>query len=506
MDLRLSAPQTFTLFSSVRNPEDVIDAEFSLIHSQLIKTFCKEASSTDPVIQIRNKLRLSGLKALESLCEANFFVEGNKIDDSLEPVLRAILINLNSDKTHDAASASPSLLPSLSAGAGNVEVSQESLKQIAEKCLVGICKSSNAVTLKPLVAILFKILESNNQLEEPTLGWDMLSIVISSSESQYHFVIISYVLELIDSETNLVQKTTLIKILQQLIMDQRLAGLTIPELLDTFVKHLVESTINGAKETTELTAMQVACTEAIGSLAAHLAYPNQINEILSFLVNRAQFEKKSSRLEKHEQTLLFFILLSLVSTIKNNGVGSGADEVSTRGPLAYNIFVSLLTHFYSPMQEIRLQLYYLLSSAVNACRNDPKSGVSKLEFQEALRLGLSEYALSPTNQPLDYVLLGNLLCNSLTANSPLELGYAVPLLFYLQKQTTESAVLSAAQKRALASCILEYFAVASKYVGMPQVAAFVESTKQSRIDARQWCPAIMLTDDSVEALRHKSFA
>lgn len=79
---------------------------------------------------------------------------------------------------------------------------------------------------------------------------------------------ITYVLERLSNEKRIPIKTTLVKIIRYLILAEKLAGLTIPELLDTFASHLKSSALLvmplGSKDSVELMAMEVSLTKAIG--------------------------------------------------------------------------------------------------------------------------------------------------------------------------------------------------------------------------------------------------
>ena len=77
------------------------------------------------------------------------------------------------------------------------------------------------------------------------------------------------VLDKIANESRIPVKTTLVKIIRYLILAEKLAGVTSPELLETFAYHLKQSAQVIApvdsKENIDLLAMQVAFTKAIGS-------------------------------------------------------------------------------------------------------------------------------------------------------------------------------------------------------------------------------------------------
>ena len=128
-----------------------------------------------------------------------------------------------------------------------------------------ILKNINAFTLKGLITTSFKLLESSKRLDSFAFLTEFVPLIIANSEPQYHFVVISYALERLDSESNLLVRTTFVYMLNYLIATGTLAGLTIPELLDTFSKILLDSTKSTVGEESERSAFQYALTQAIGN-------------------------------------------------------------------------------------------------------------------------------------------------------------------------------------------------------------------------------------------------
>jgi hypothetical protein len=126
-------------------------------------------------------------------------------------------------------------------------------------------KNINAATLKGLIASALKILESSSRLDSFSFLAEFVPLIIANSEPQYHFVVISYALEKLESESSLLVRTTFVYMLNYLISTGTLAGLTIPELLDTFSKKLLDSTISVVGEESDRFAFQQALTQAIGN-------------------------------------------------------------------------------------------------------------------------------------------------------------------------------------------------------------------------------------------------
>ncbi len=54
--------------------------------------------------------------------------------------------------------------------------------EISVSCIMGLLKNTNAVTLKGVISLVFTILDSANQLDEPGFALYLLSIFLSGAE------------------------------------------------------------------------------------------------------------------------------------------------------------------------------------------------------------------------------------------------------------------------------------------------------------------------------------
>lgn len=63
-------------------------------------------------------------------------------------------------------------------------ISKQNSGEIAIDCLVGLLKNSNAVALKGVLSLIFTILDSSNQLDDPNFSLHLLSILVSNTEVQ----------------------------------------------------------------------------------------------------------------------------------------------------------------------------------------------------------------------------------------------------------------------------------------------------------------------------------
>jgi hypothetical protein len=255
--------------------------------------------------------------------------------------------------------------------AGTCPVTENELADTAEQCLADIFQNTNALTLKSIFTSLIDILDNSKHLETCQFLLEILPILISNAQSQYHFVIVSFVLEKIDSESRVAPKTTFISALSYLVSSGRLAGLTIPELLEVCVKHLKITSSNVDLSAPQKEPMHLALIQAIGSLATHLAYPEQINEIISFLVNKVA--KEASVSSPNSFLFLKSILDALGEVItKINYVPVGRSLSILPSKLSYSLLIPLITTLHSSNIEVRLSLYNLISQSLMVNRYDRK--------------------------------------------------------------------------------------------------------------------------------------
>lgn len=517
------AIETFILFTKIRNPEDAIDTEFSITHNGVVMKLCQEAVKVHSSgIDDQIKWRYHALNALEALCEFNYFVDGSKIDSTISTVLEAILKNIiyvesprPGGRSPDTSTSVPSMIPTQITPNGVVsstespKLTEVDLSKLAVKCLKGIVRNCNALTFRSLQISIMKILDSANQLEDAAASLFLFPLLISSSETQYHFVVITYVLDRLASETRVPVKTTLIKIISYLILAEKLAGLTIPELLDIFVSHLNESSKLvmplGSKQSDELVAMQVSLTKAIGCLAAHLAYPNQINEIIGFLVNRIQFDRQVLKLTTVQENYLVYVLMGLGEVMKlkdsKSRTSSRARQSFVPATVGYNLLIPLLVYFESSSLDVRVELCKVCNAVVNAGRVAGRQEAFQ-EFINALLSAICVYGSNQHCKPVDFVLLGMMMCNILSVNSPVALGSLIPVIFFLQKLSSK---FQESHQRALATISVEFLLWAANLLSSAEFGAFMDQIKKNRILLNEWCPRLDFTEEAVDILRPLSF-
>ena len=267
---------------------------------KLLTVFCKASNQSND-----HRQQISGLRALETLSSKNYFVQGTISIEKLEVVLEAVIQNFQpqlSPATTEPRMGDASIVDQL--------ITVEDLMLISQQCLQGIFRNTNASTLKQLFELSLKIIDKKNGFEDCALFISILKGILSASPAQYHFTVVKSLWDRLDIETREVSSTTLVSGLRSLMSIRSLAGMTVPELLDNSFKQLEKIIEAGC--TAENTT-RVALVEAIGSLAIHTAYPNQVNEIFGYLLNKAELWYSAK--ESANPLMMISILESMESVL-----------------------------------------------------------------------------------------------------------------------------------------------------------------------------------------------
>ncbi|KAJ3272950.1 Protein EFR3 B [Terramyces sp. JEL0728] len=511
-DLVLLATNTFILFSSVRTNEENIDPEFNILHNQLIKKFCAEATRETAISVEKNKSRLSGLKALEALCDTSYFNELSHIESSMDNVFTAIFTNLDLNTKRDSGLSNhfpkmgelkPNPLDKRQSITDQL-ITDDELKQTAERCLISIFKKSNATTIKPLITCTN--LDQLKYWENSLYVQRLVQMVAHNCETQYHYAIVSQLLDRLENEGNVMIKSTIVNVLGTLFSDGFLGGLTIPELLDTLIKHMQGVTLQQKTDLSGRRLFQTGIVSTIGNLSQNIAYPNQANEMVSFLVNRMQRDHSYGSFSPTDNELVLCLLECIGAVMEKYGNTNSSQKRSSVLPttLSYHIFTAIVPFLESKSSEVRLVLYSIFLRAVQYVRLVSKTDQYRNEFLEMIRRNIYILALSPNNTPVDFVIFGNLL-NAMTAvDFNATFGKSSSLLFNIQQKMAEAGI-SLSQRRALASITVELllsFADLSSNTGL---TTYMTNIKNLRLEKQQWSPGIELSEKAIPALKDRQF-
>nr|KAJ3422072.1 hypothetical protein HK105_001325 [Polyrhizophydium stewartii] len=531
-DLVMQATSIFILFSSHHNHQNVIDSEFAAIYSQLIEKFCNEAAYETSDATLQHKTRLSGLKALEAVCGSDSFVLSPNLVPYSKKIIPAVLANMGPSKPRPESTelATPSMYTKRRSITDHL-ITDDELKHSAKVCISGLFGQANVTNLKEFLLSTSKFLDEKSLWSSSVYTLEvvravthvvqvgfrprprialLLLICLAFVQSQYHYVILSLMLERLEFETKPEIKTTVIRVLTFLISDgEGISGLTIPELLETFARHLRSSVEKPATDDQmQLHAharLQQALVEAIGSLAFHLAYPNQINDILSFLVNRLIAEHGSV-----EASILLLRALDQVMIVYTRRFTSSETKRLSIIPanISFELVTPTLVLMSHPSADARLPyfpfLYKALGLAVPA--RDDRDSHGLVALHSSLWRVLYDSSLNPSHNPADFVIVGMLATRMLQFMPVEDLFVSVPIFMRLQDHVIEGRVASPEQQRAIGSLVVEYFIHVAMFLSNSELLAYTQSVKQTRLDGHEWSPGFELTCEAIDTLHTRTFS
>ncbi|KAJ3085555.1 hypothetical protein HK102_014058 [Quaeritorhiza haematococci] len=595
-DIVMLATTTFVVFSGYHNHESAADKEFTDLYDHLVARFCLFSVYETSNHLMRHKMRLSGLKALHGMASNETFLLDQHCSIYVQQMVPSAVENfkeLTSLPHPSTKDSSPRAVGSPRHSIADELITPAELGHIAESCLQELCKKTNATTLKMVLAPLLNFFDVNGHWShQKKLVLHVIKSVCAAVQPQYRYVLVSSILErLNDADFSSVKsrKTTLIKTLTHLIASSgATVSLTILELLDTLVKNLlvsVKSTASVAVSTAaamvvvetasavsaggagapldkasieEDLIVQDALVDSIGSLATHVHYPEQVNDILSYLVNRMFVSDPLTsisesagppdgtlklagvdKLTVETRKALLRCLAQVVhvrlqqchhddSHATNDGSNSSASETTdkttttrsthasnaskrssiVKSPIPYELVVPLLKFFLDENPDVRVQfqafLYKLLSLEIaEAGMGLPL--VDSGKFCAKMNRYLYEYALSPINNPSDYAAIGTIFNLSLRRFFRREFVSTLPLMWKFESLVKEGKVPSASRQRALGNVVVEYLATAGEAFDITELKEYAAKLKQDRIDAQQWSPNLELSFDGIAKIHGKSF-
>lgn len=152
----LQATDTFVLFNRYYNHESVVDDELKRLYLALVTEF--HAESTKPVHLSRqdhrfdslHRPRLSGLKALESLCDKDLFLKRPDLGEFIDLMMAAFLYNIN-----DSSLATSDIAPCESSQANSA--AESDLTKISMQCISKIFAGASANNMALILAAFYRL-------------------------------------------------------------------------------------------------------------------------------------------------------------------------------------------------------------------------------------------------------------------------------------------------------------------------------------------------------------
>ncbi|KAJ3053762.1 hypothetical protein HK097_003447 [Rhizophlyctis rosea] len=528
-DLVIQGTTTFVLFSSFHDHETAVDTEFTAIYSDLLKKFCTLASYETADVALQHKSRLSGLKAIQAVAASESFLSNPNAESYVERMLPAALINIRDPlRRQPASKAGHKSTPSIHSQRQSITdelITDRGLESTADAVLKELFTKSSVGSSKLQWNMITKYLDDQNEWESTTYVTHIVRIVASAVQAQQRYIVMGSIIDRLNDEKfegSPAAKTSLIQSLTHLITyGGGSVGLTVLELLETLVSHLQRSakrTAAGGEQANDKDelAIQSSLIESIGSLSVHMAYPDQINDIVAFIANRLKLDLGTSEEQADavmkEIRRLHLRALGAVVVTRETQLANGAlarRSSMLRTPVSYELLAPMLQFLSDDDSDLRINFYSFfhglmtLESMEAAGTTTPSS---TLKFCAVLHRRLFEFALAPHTNPADFVIIGNLFVASLKRYLIDELVRVTPIIFKLQGLAIEGAVPTPSRQRAVGNIVVEFFVAAGDYLGNDELSKYAAEVRAGRIERHEWSPDVELKHQAIATLGKRTFS
>ncbi|KAI8848168.1 hypothetical protein BC829DRAFT_490199 [Chytridium lagenaria] len=398
-----------------------------------------------------------------------------------------------------------------------VEHSAEaSLRDLVSRC-------TSATTLRTILDHIFRYLDDHGEWASAPYVVHVVRCVSGAAQPQHRYVLLSRVLELLDEERftqtqGVSVKITLVRSLGMVVASAGgTVGLAVMELVDALIRQLVASVSAAqaflpAREEGVKPGLWVALVKAVSGLSVNIEYPDQMNDILSFVVLvgviLARYDAVvGTSLDQAENA--------------GNGLGPGGNTGSI-GRATDAISLSLLLPILDLLDDVDPDIRvtacgpYLgfmgalptASGAVSV--RSINSGVASIgmEFVRGVhgkvfgRLGAWGVEGVREPVPAEYLVLGNLVAVMQRRFFAEAVVVAIPMVFKLQALALDAVDASPSHRRATSNLVLEHLLSVSRSHSLTTLIDTLVRLRDQRIEAGEWYLPASTSAISSPSLHH----
>ncbi|KAI9357329.1 hypothetical protein DFJ73DRAFT_758331 [Zopfochytrium polystomum] len=294
-DLMLGATNVFVVFNSLLSHESAVDGEFLNLYENLIVRFSKCCTYQTRDSLFEKKMHIAGLRAIKAVTASEAFLSSPHLSFYVKAIVPAILSNLREGRSSIHKSSEkdeqPELAPAMPHRVSIADelFSEEQVEDSAEASLRQLFTDTNASNLKIVLTPLLSYFDSSEEWKSPTLVLHVVQILISAVQPQYHYYILSAILERLNDVSISEDVNAKLALVQSLIFiivyGSGTIGIAAVELVDTILNLILSG--SKLKDDVDFSLPYISnLVDAVGALAVHMDYPTQFNDILSFLANR----------------------------------------------------------------------------------------------------------------------------------------------------------------------------------------------------------------------------
>ncbi|KAJ3221493.1 membrane anchoring protein efr3a, partial [Chytriomyces hyalinus] len=502
-DLMLDATSTFVMFNNLFTHDTIIDVELTALYSKLVYKFCAQCTYVTADSVLQKKLHLSGLRAIQSITNSDTFLVNPRAPEYVSKIIPALLSNLHEEKR--IRSNSPTSQPAPSAshakrrGEGHTPtapmrkhsitdglITNPLLNHSALESLSNLLSKTNAQNLRFVIAPVWTYMDRMGEWSQRAHVVFLVDAIVKAVAPQHRYVVLGSLLEKLNTlpAGSVKERIGVVVALTVFVAgvgdvaateggnNAGGAGIAVVELLEALVGHLVEiagaadqSTTGSATES-EMKQFYEALIEAIGALAIHVAYPTQLSDIISLIVNRLEkmcsgakkgdcmalkkallrclvrivavrrsclssleslaTKKEIEELAEDSEAESSFILESFTS-LSRNAASHMRNSRSKRASLTFPakispiLLIPTLDLLLDASQDVRMLEAQFVHSALSleAAQQQIFGGpaivsAEDIEFLDALYVKLHAFSLGTgvVNGPVDYVAIGCIVSNA----------------------------------------------------------------------------------------------
>jgi hypothetical protein len=271
-------------------------------------------------------MHVSGLRAIQAVASSDTFLLHSKIEDYVKVMVPAILSNISKlkvrpqlDNQNHSAGHHHNQDNSKRISIADDLFTHQEVEHTAENSLSQLISRTNATTLSCVLNPILTYFDEKNAWPATSYIIHVVKIITSAVQPQYLHILLSSILDRLNSDTyakDSVVKITLVQSLSYLVAHGgESVGVAVLELLEALARQILVTVtivtsadsqavpVSGSGAASVLSAgtkevdkgafyFQSALVDAVGSLAVNIEYPDQVNDIIAFLINKLKVSRE----------------------------------------------------------------------------------------------------------------------------------------------------------------------------------------------------------------------
>ncbi|KAJ3390630.1 hypothetical protein HDU84_007181 [Entophlyctis sp. JEL0112] len=533
-DLLLQATATFVSFNAAYRHDGAVNSNVSSSYARLVTKFCTQCTYTTKNTALQQKMHLSGLRALRSICGTeSFLATPTAVQVHVPNIINALLNTLKrerhaafSEKVAPIATGGESTPPTRAGSVTDDLVTRSVLAKDAKSALqtlLGKVSSAGIVSnlstashasssgLKACLSAVWAFLDADKGVggwHDPELVEAVVLLVRDGVAPQAQYVLLASLLERVrnsfdsGSEHDSTETTVgVITAVNFLLSAGSGVGIAVVEVLETLVGALcgrINSNESGKAQKPAEGVLRDAVVDCISKLAVHIAYPMQMNDIVAFVVNRltAAGDEKNAKIAKvnlleclvkvvavRRACVGDFTVREEVEIVEIDGSAAALRQSQSKrssvimsAKISSILLVPVVQYLADKDQQVRLLTAALLvgSFSLEILEHDPSKSAD-VEFSSALFDKLRVYVLSESNGPADYVAMGSILITLVKRFGVGADGVARTLQFLFSAKDKENAKPTSNSYYAVVALLIDHLKAISEIFSVGELGSVLSS-------------------------------